>query len=124
MAKILIVDDDEKDLKLYQDILLKEGFKVLVATNGRDGLKIAEREIPNLILLDVMMPEVDGGQVAQNLLENTKTKNIPIIFLTSIITKEEEAKVERNIAGRTYLSKGSNPKEIIEKINEILGIGR
>lgn len=124
MAKILVVDDEEKVVDLYKDMLSKEGFSVLTATNGKDCLRLAEKEVPDLILLDVMMPGMDGGQTAQNLLENVKTKNIPIIFLTSIVTKEEEAEQEGKIGGRLFISKFSDREDILKKINDVLGIGR
>ena len=120
MAKILIVDDDAKELELYQDILLSQGFDVLTAGNGDDGLKLAIENIPDLILLDVMMPKKDGGKVSKDLLENNKTKSIPVIYLTSIIT-EEEVKAQRGVvSGRFIISKSSNREELVRRINEIL----
>jgi len=124
MVKILVVDDEEKVVDLYKDMLSKEGFSVLTATNGKDCLRLAENEQPNLILLDVMMPGIDGGQTAQNLLGNPKTKNIPIIFLTSIVTKEEEAEQEGQIGGRQFISKFSDREDILKKVNDVLGIGK
>ena len=67
MAKILIVDDNEKMRWLYQDILSSEGFDVLTAGNGEDGLKLAIENKPDLILLDVMMPHKKGGDVSEDL---------------------------------------------------------
>jgi DNA-binding response OmpR family regulator len=120
MAGILIVDDDEKMLELYQAILSSEGFDVLTAGSGEDGLKLAIKNIPDLILLDVMMPKKDGGKVAQDLSGNNKTRNIPIIFLTSIIS-EEEAKAQHGIiSGRFIISKSSNRTELVKKIKEVL----
>jgi CheY-like chemotaxis protein len=116
MAKILVVDDEKEAVNLYYNILSKEGFKVLTATNGRDCLSLAEKELPDLILLDVMMPEMDGGDIAQNLSENEKTKNTPIIFLTSLITKEEEGR----IGERLFISKFSSIEDIIKKIKGVL----
>ena len=122
MAKILVIDDEEEVVNLYNDFLSKEGFKVLTATNGEDGLSIAKKEIPDLILLDVIMPGMDGGAVDQNLLENPRTKNIPIIFLTGIITQEEETEGEGVIGKRLFLSKSDSIDEILKKINDVLGI--
>lgn len=123
MAKILVVDNEKEIVDLYYDLLTKKGFKVLTAANGKDCLSIAERESPDLILLDVMMPGMDGGEAAQNLLENEKTKGIPIIFLTSIITREEEIEQMGRIAGRTFVSKAGGTDSLLKKINEVLGIG-
>ncbi len=120
MSKILIVDDDEKELGLYQDILSSEGFDVLTAGNGEDGLKLAIENIPDLILLDVMMPEKDGGKVSQDLLENNKTRNIPVIYLTSIITEEEVKAQHGRVSGRFIISKSSNRTELVQRIKEVL----
>lgn len=123
MAKILIVDDEKEIVSLYHDVLSKQGFNVLTASNGVDCLSLAAKALPDLILLDVIMPGMDGGTTAQKLLENAKTKNIPIIFLTSMITKEEEAVQEGIIKGRLFISKASSIEEFIEKINKVLAIG-
>ncbi|TAM36749.1 response regulator [bacterium] len=123
MAKILIVDDDAKELELYQDILLSQGFDVLTAGNGEDGLKLAIDNLPDLILLDVMMPKKDGGKVSQDLLRNDKTKNIPVIYLTSIITEEEVKAQHGRVSGRFIISKSSNRAELIQRIKEVLSAG-
>ena len=120
MARILIVDDDEKMLGFYQAILSSEGFDVLTAGSGEDGLKLAIENIPDLILLDLIMPKKDGGAVAQDLLGNNKTRNIPIIFLTSIISEEEEKAKHGRISGRFIISKSSNRTELVQKIKEVL----
>ncbi len=120
MAKILIVDDDEKMRWLYQDILSSEGFEVITAGSAEDGLKLATEQIPDLILLDVMMPRIKGGEVSDALLENRRTKNIPVIYLTSIITEEEVKSQHGVVSGRPIISKSSNRQELIRRINEVL----
>ena len=122
MAKILVIDDEEEVVNLYKDFLSKKGFNVLTATDGADGLSIAQKEIPDLILLDVMMPNMDGGEIAQNLLKRPSTRRIPVIFLTGIITQEEEAEAEKGIGKRFFLSKTSNIAEILQKIADVLGM--
>ena len=118
--RILLVDDDEKMLKLFGDLLLSQGFEVISANNGNDGLRLAIEKMPNLIILDVMMPGKDGGQVGRDLFENNKTKNIPVIFLTSLVSEEEVGKDGGKIAGRFYMSKSTDKKELIKKIKEII----
>ena len=120
MAKILIVDDDAKELELYQDVLLSQGFDVLTASNGEDGLKLAVENIPDLILLDVMMPKKDGGKVSQDLLRNDKTKDIPVIYLTSIITEEEVKAQHGVVSGRFIISKSSSRADLVQRIKEVL----
>jgi len=118
--KILLVDDDEKMLKLFGDLLLSQGFEVISANNGADGLRLALEKSPNLIVLDVMMPGKDGGEVGRALLDNDKTKNIPVIFLTSLISEEEVGSSGGKIAGRFYMSKSADKKELIKKIKEVI----
>ena len=121
MAKILIVDDDEKMITLYRDILSKEGLNVLTSTNGKDGLKLAIQEVPSLILLDVMMPEISGTDVIDSLMRNERTRNIPVIFLTSLVTEEEVFDSKGEIGGRLYISKSAGKKELLRRIREVIG---
>ncbi|MFA5176805.1 MAG: response regulator [Candidatus Omnitrophota bacterium] len=123
MAKILIVDDDEKMRWLYQDILSSEGFDVLTAGNGEDGLKLAIENKPDLILLDVMMPHKKGSEMSEDLLDNNRTKDIPVIYLTSIITEEEVKAQQGKVSGRFIISKSSNRAELVRRINEVLPAG-
>ena len=123
MAKILIVDDDEKMRWLYQDILSSEGFDVLTAGNGEDGLKLAIENKPDLILLDVMMPHKKGSEMSADLLDNNRTKDIPVIYLTSIITEEEVKAQQGKVSGRFIISKSSNRAELVRRINEVLSAG-
>lgn len=120
MSKILIVDDDTQMVKLFHNILSKEGFEVLTANNGQDCLRIAKEEIPDLILLDLIMPEMDGGSTAQDLADDERTKNIPIAFLTSMVSEEEARKEKGEIGGRLFISKSTNREEFINKIKIIL----
>lgn len=120
MTKILIVDDDEKMIVLFRDILLEEGFKVFTSANGKDGLKLAVQEVPDLILLDVMMPEISGPDVIDSLQGNERTREIPVIFLTSLVTQEEVSDGEGKIGGRFYLSKSAGKKEFLRRIKEVI----
>jgi DNA-binding response OmpR family regulator len=120
MPKVLIVDDDEKELELYHDILLSEGFNVLTANNGDDGIKAAIDNTPDLILLDVMMPKKNGGKVSEELLGNNKTKDIPVIYLTSIITEEEVKSQHGVVSGRYIISKSSSREELMKRISKVL----
>lgn len=120
MAKILIIDDDLRLLKLYSGILEIEGYKVLIASNGKDGFELAILETPDLILLDVMMPHLDGAEVAQSLSENEKTKTIPVVFLTSLVQEDEVDNSQGQIGGRKYISKSTPKEKFVSMIKEIL----
>lgn len=120
--KILVVDDEKRIVDLLYNLLSREGFKVFVATNGKSCLRIARRETLDLIVLDVVMPGMDGGEIASNLQENKNTKDIPIIFLTGAVTEEEVVKRKGQIANRFFISKFSDINEQISKIKKVLGI--
>ena len=120
MAKIFIVDDDATIVTLYREILHSAGYEVISASSGKEALAMAIHERPDLILLDVMMPEKDGAETGAELLANYKTKNIPVIFLTSMVTEAEVAQADGTIGGRQYLSKTMPKKLILERIREVL----
>ena len=115
-------------LELGKQVLASQPFSVLVGaeltafsvgtTSATEGLRLAELERPELILLDINMPDMDGGDVQQALLASPGTQNIPVIFLSGLITKEEEGDVK----GQLYISKSSTKEEIIQKIKSVLGI--
>lgn len=120
MAKILIVDDDTKLLALYSAILKKEGYEVLTASEGKTGIDLAIANMPDMILLDVMMPSMDGGEVCETLHENTKTMNIPVVFLTSLVKEEEVEYGKGDIGGHEYISKSTPKDKLIARIKTIL----
>jgi CheY-like chemotaxis protein len=120
MLKILIVDDEERILKLYSAILMREGYEVLTASDAKKGFDLAVSAQPNLILLDVMMPSVTGGEAFENLSENASTKHIPVIFLTSIVKEEEVEAARGKIGGREYISKSTPIEKFVEKVKKAL----
>ncbi len=81
MKKVLIVDDEPDVLEVLGRRLTQAGYQVIKAQNGEDGILKAKKELPNLIILDIIMPDMDGGSVANKLKEDKTTKDIPIIFL-------------------------------------------
>src|SRR5690348_5018812 len=83
MAKILVVDDERDVLDMLQFFLSKDGHTVLEAEDGREGLRMTREQRPDLIILDVMMPEMDGFTMNSHLLTDAATKDIPIIILTA-----------------------------------------
>jgi len=118
MHRILVVDDEKDIVDFFSRILQREGFEVTTATSAKDCLRLATDEQPSLILLDINMPDMDGGDVQQYLLKNIRTKDIPVIFLSGLITKDEEGDVK----GQLYISKSSSKEEIVKKIKGVLGL--
>ena len=91
LQTILIVDDNKKNLQVLGNVLHEEGYKIAVAQDGYQAVKLAEKIIPGLILLDIMMPGIDGLEVLNRLKKSQKTQNIPVIMLTA--KDEDESKV-------------------------------
>jgi CheY-like chemotaxis protein len=119
--KILLIDDEEDFCFFIKLNLEKTGrYEVLTSTNGSTGLIIASKELPDLILLDIIMPEMNGGQVAGLLLDNPKTKDIPVLFITAIATRREVQSQEGVIGGRKFIAKPVTPDELMAKLDAVL----
>jgi CheY-like chemotaxis protein len=102
MAIILVIEDEESIRVNLLEILTEESFTAIGAKNGSEGIAIAQNVLPNPILCDVMMPEIDGYGVLQTLQKNSKTAKIPFVFLTALGEKKRDT--ERNEFGRKRLS--------------------
>ena len=116
---ILIVDDNEVNLDILLRTLKKQGHNVTAVTNGKDALKIAPRTQPDLILLDIMMPNMDGYDVCRELKMNEITKNIPVIFITAKNAVEDIVKGFQ-VGGVDYLAKPINRQEICARVKNQL----
>jgi len=121
--KILLIDD-EKDLCFFLKANLENTgeFDVIVSNRGDKGIKLAQREKPDLILLDILMPEMSGDEVAEILLDNPATAKIPIIFLTAMVTKEEIGNIVKERGGRNFIAKPITTEELVGAIKKVLEI--
>lgn len=118
--RILIIEDDGAINSMYKAKFESNGFEVFSAENGADGLVLAQKEKPDLIMLDVILPQLDGFSVLEKLKKDTKTKKIPVVMLTNLGTDEDKEKGEKNGA-LDYLVKASlTPAQIGDKIKEYL----
>ena len=116
---ILIIDDDIDTLKLVGIMLERKGFRILASTTGEKGLNLAEKEVPDLILLDVMMPDVNGYDIARSIRSNPVTETIPIIMFTA--RSQVDDKVEGLEAGAdAYITKPARPRELFAQVNSVL----
>ena len=120
MAKILVVDDNIDMLDTLEHLFGFYEFEVLRAENGKVGLEIAEKEQPGIILLDALMPVMDGFEACEKLKQNPKTKEIPVIFLSANFTGQEHRKKGLELGADDYMLKPFNAKELISKINLLL----
>jgi DNA-binding response OmpR family regulator len=117
--KILIIDDDIDTLKLVGLMLQKQGYQIIAANNGEQGLTQAEAENPDLILLDVMMPEMDGYEVAKRLRANQLTANTPILMFTAK-TQLDDKVVGFEAGADDYLTKPTHPTELSAHVKALL----
>jgi CheY-like chemotaxis protein len=104
MKKILIVDNDPGIIKLFQNILETAGYEVIAAAEGQSGVKKALEESPNLIIMDIMMPNMSGGEAVKVLNANEKTKDIPVVFISGYFGKYDEKHEGKgiNVGGYVY----------------------
>ena len=116
---ILVVDDEQDLLDLIEYNLKKEGFDVLMAEDGKEGIEVAREHNPNLVLLDIMMPKMDGLEVVEQMRNDEKLKHIPIIFLTA--RSDEKTEVEGlNKGGDDYITKPISTTKLISRIKAVL----
>ncbi|EKF74739.1 PilH family regulatory protein [Alcanivorax hongdengensis A-11-3] len=120
MAKILVVDDSPTQLTNLVKIVQGQGHDVVTASNGMEGVQLARSEHPDLILMDVVMPELNGFQATRKITRDPETSSIPVILVT---TKDQETdKVWGERQGAVgYIIKPPQESELIAKINEVLG---
>lgn len=120
MAKVLIVEDDKFLRELISQKLSKEGYNPIPAVDGEEGVKKAKEEKPDIILLDLILPGVDGFEVLTKIKEDPATSSIPVIILSNLGAKED---IERGmkLGAADYMIKAHfTPSEIIEKIKSII----
>ena len=117
--KILIVEDEKDIIKMLEYNLKKEGFKVIAAHDGEDALDLALGQYPNLILLDLMLPGIDGLEVCKSLKKESKTSAIPIIMLTAK-SQESDKVIGLELGADDYVTKPFSPRELIARIKAVL----
>jgi DNA-binding response OmpR family regulator len=114
--KVLIVEDDRKTARLVELYLQKDGYRVAVAANGREGLEMARRAKPDLAILDVMLPEMDGLEVCRQLRAES---SLPIIMLTAKSTEEDKLN-GLDIGADDYVTKPFSPRELVARVRAVL----
>ena len=119
--KVLVIDDDKKNRYLISFLLEKEGFEVVMATNGFEGIEAARKQQVDLIIMDIKMPKMDGHETTRRIRRLKKYKSIPIIALTSYAMMEDKEKAIK--AGCTgYMSKPITPEIFTEEIKKFLEV--
>ena len=117
MARILIVEDQEDNRMIMRDVLSSAGFDLIEAVNGEDGVKLAHSERPDLILMDIQLPIIDGYEATRQIKGSTVLKSIPIIAVTSYGLSVAQA---RAAGCDGYVSKPFSPRELLATVREYL----
>lgn len=121
-GRILVIDDEPHLVEVLANRLQASHYEVMTAVTGREGLEKAQKEKPNLILLDILMPDIDGYQLLQSLKEKAETKGIPVVILT---VKKWSEDIQRAMSAGAvdYVVKPFDSKNLLEKIERVLKNG-
>ncbi len=120
MKKILIVDDEADIIEILQFVLESQGYECITAFDGEEGLKLAKEANPDLIILDVMMPKMNGYKISRLLKFDSKYKNIPILMLTARSQETDKALGEETGADE-YITKPFQIENVVETVKKYLG---
>jgi DNA-binding response OmpR family regulator len=118
--KILVVDDEKDVLFMLEKRLTAEGYSVITTTKSTNAIALAKSQHPDIIILDIVMPGMDGGEVAAKLREHPLTRSIPVIFLTALLTKTEEYQGNHTISSNITFAKPFDTEELLAQIKELL----
>jgi len=120
MKTILIVEDNEKNMKLARDILRAKGYAVLEAVNGLDGVALALQHRPDLVLMDIQLPDINGIEAFTRIRADATTAQVPVVAFTASVTANDRSRiVDAGFDG--FLGKPINLKEFLETVRRVLG---
>ena len=123
MNTVLIVEDNEKNMKLARDVLQAKGYKTLEAVTGEDGVKLAKENIPDLVLMDIQLPGINGIEAFKQIRADAKTASIPVVALTASVTPTDRSAI--NAAGfDAFVSKPISLKEFLDTVKRLVDGGR
>lgn len=117
--KILVVDDDPYILMSLEFLMKKNGYDVIVARNGTEALDLLEKKVPHLVLLDIMMPDVDGYAICKHIKSTKKLKEAKVVFM-SAKSKEADIKKGMDLGASLYITKPFSTRELMKQINALM----
>lgn len=119
MKKILIVDDEPNILMSLEFLMKKENYEVFIARDGSEALAIIASEVPDVIILDIMMPEVDGYEVCEQVKANEKTAHAKVVFLSA---KSKEADIQKgyDLGADLYLTKPFSTRKLVKEVQQLV----
>ncbi len=119
MSRILIVEDNDKNMKLARDLLQAKGYETLEAVNGEDGVRLGLEHVPDLVLMDIQLPDINGIEAFHRLRADPRTASVPIVAFTASVTVGDRSKItEAGFNG--FLSKPINIKEFLAMVKRML----
>lgn len=117
--KILIVDDDPYILMSLEFLMKKNRYDVMVARNGAEALEIVDKQMPNIVLLDIMMPDVDGYEICRYIMKSSTLKHTKVVFM-SAKTKETDIQKGYDLGAVLYITKPFSTRELVKQINDLM----
>ena len=119
MSRILIVEDNDKNMKLARDLLQAKGYETLEAVNGEDGVRLGLEHVPDLVLMDIQLPDINGIEAFHRLRADPRTASVPIVAFTASVTVGDRSKItEAGFNG--FLSKPINIKEFLAMVKRMV----
>ena len=123
MSLVLIIEDNEKNMKLARDILRAKGYQTAEAVTGEEGVKLAKERKPDLVLMDIQLPGINGIEALKQIRADAKTAHIPVVALTASVTPTDRSQI--TAAGfDAFIGKPINLKEFLETVQRVLKAGR
>jgi DNA-binding response OmpR family regulator len=119
VKKVLVVDDDPYILMSLEFLMKKNGYDVMVARNGTEALDLVEKQLPNIVLLDIMMPDVDGYEICRHIKKTPKLKHTKVVFM-SAKTKEADIQKGYDLGAALYITKPFSTRELTKQINQLM----
>ena len=118
--KILIVEDNEDNRLIYETILRHYGYEVSVAADGEEGLRLAEAQLPDLILLDISLPKMSGWEIAERVQQNQALRSTVLVALTAHAYAEDRVRA-RELGFQSYMPKPVEPRRVLEEVERLVG---
>ena len=119
MSTILIIEDNDKNMKLARDILNAKGYRTIEAITGEEGVKLAKEKLPDLVLMDIQLPGMNGIEAFRQIRADAKTARIPVVALTASVTPTDRSEI--NAAGfDAFIGKPINLKEFVETVKRLI----
>lgn len=123
MAVVLIIEDNEMNMKLVRDVLQFKGYKTLEATCGRDGVRMCIEYLPDLVLMDIQLPDIDGLTAFKEIRANPRTQNIPVLVVTASVMPHDQQRIAAS-GFDAFISKPINVKNFVQTVGRFVAAHR